>query len=100
VSVAVALSGKQRRQLRALGHHRAVVVQVGVDGVTAGILAALAQALIDHELVKVRIDADREGRAVVTAALAEGTGAEVVQSLGRTLLLYRARKENPTLVLK
>jgi RNA-binding protein len=90
------LSGKQRRHLRGLGHHLEAVVQVGKDGLTEGIVGALDVALETHELIKVRllesVGGDRQG---VAAGLAEAGNAELVQVLGRTLLLYRARKKDP-----
>ena len=96
----MALTGKQRRTLRALGHHLSAVVQVGHQGVTDALLAALEQALHDHELVKVRISENApEPRAVVAEALANASASEVAQLLGRTVLLYRARPENPKIVL-
>lgn len=92
------LTGKQRRKLRALGHHLQVVVQVGQKGVTPEVVAAVEQALADHELVKVKISADaadeKEDRHAAAAAIAEQTGAAVAQVLGRTALLYKQRKKN------
>ena len=94
------LDGQQRRKLRALGHHLAVVVQVGHEGVTPGVLAALEQALWDHELVKVRLASeDRETRQEQAEALAFGTGAEIAQVLGRTVLLYKASPDEPRIEL-
>jgi RNA-binding protein len=94
------LTGKQRRTLRALGHHLQAAVQVGHAGVTDALLAALEQALHDHELVKVRISENaEEPRAIVAANLASSTGAELAQLLGRTVLLYRPRKEKPKILL-
>jgi RNA-binding protein len=89
----MALNGKQKRQLRALGHHLQAVVQVGSSGVTPGVVAATSQALADHELVKVKVALDREERAAALAALVEGTGAEVAQVLGKTALLFLKRKK-------
>lgn len=66
-------------------------MQVGNNGVTPGVLGAVEQALDDHELIKVKIADEREGRAEVIAALAEQTGSEVAQVLGRTALLFRKR---------
>lgn len=92
------LTGKQRRKLRALGHHLQVVVQVGQKGVTPEVVAAVEQALADHELVKVKISADaaseKEDRHEAAAAIAAQTGAAVAQVLGRTVLLYKQRKKN------
>jgi RNA-binding protein len=94
------LDGKKRRKLRALGHHLSVVVQVGHEGVTPGLLAALEQALWDHELVKVKLASeDREVRKEQVAALAEGTGSEVAQVLGRTALLYKPNPDEPRIEL-
>lgn len=88
------LTGKQKAQLRALGHHLNPVVQVGSDGVTEGVIAAAAQALEDHELIKVKIASeDREGRAGAVETLVNGTGSEVAQTLGRTVLLFKKRKK-------
>jgi len=94
------LDGKQRRKLRALGHHLAVVVQVGQEGVTPGVLAALEQALWDHELVKVKLTSDdRETRQEQAEALSFGTGSEVAQVLGRTVLLYKPNPDEPRIEL-
>lgn len=89
------MTGKQRRHLRSLGHHLHAVVQVGDAGVTDGVIAATSQALEDHELVKVRIADDREGREEAIEALADGTGSEVAQVLGRTVLLFKRRTKKP-----
>ncbi|HXX30438.1 MAG TPA: ribosome assembly RNA-binding protein YhbY [Myxococcaceae bacterium] len=96
----MALSGKQRRTLRALGHHLRPVVQVGHSGVTDALVAALEQALHDHELVKVKVSENAPGtRAEIASALAASTGSEVAQLLGRTALLYRPRPDDPKIVL-
>lgn len=95
----MALNGKQRRQLRALGHHLEVVVQVGANGVTDGVIAATQQALEDHELIKVKIAAEREERETAIAALSQATGSEVAQTLGRTVLLWKKRKKKSKIEL-
>lgn len=90
------LDGRQRRKLRALGHHLAVVVRVGQEGVTPGVVAAVEQALWDHELVKVKLASeDRVTREEQVGTLAAGTGAEVAQVLGRTVLLYKPNPDEP-----
>jgi RNA-binding protein len=69
------------------------VVQVGGNGVTPGVIAAATRALLDHELIKVKVDDEREGREAALAALVAGTGAEVAQVLGKTALLFKKRKK-------
>lgn len=87
------LTGKQRRALRALGHHLEPVVIVGQHGVTEGVIAAVEQALQDHELIKVKINEGPETRQEAAQKMAEGTQAELAQLLGRTALLFKKRKE-------
>jgi RNA-binding protein len=96
----MSLTGKQRRHLRALAHPLRPVVQVGKEGVTEALIAAVDRALADHELIKVKLgeNADLE-RHAAAAALAEATHAEVAQVLGNTLLLYRPDPERPTIQL-
>lgn len=94
------LNGKQRRQLRALGHHLSVVVQVGAEGVTEGVIGASAAALEDHELIKVKIAGeDREERGAAIERLAAGTGSEIAQTLGKTVLLWKKRKKKSKIEL-
>jgi RNA-binding protein len=90
----VPLTGKQRRHLRGLGHHLEPVVLVGQSGVTEGIIAAVEQALKDHELIKVKINEGPEDRHEGAEKLAQGTGSELVQLLGRTVLLFKKRDED------
>ncbi|GEL69136.1 MULTISPECIES: ribosome assembly RNA-binding protein YhbY [Myxococcus] len=88
------LTGKQRRHLRALGHHLEPVVIVGQAGVTEGVIAAIEQALQDHELIKVKINEGPETRQEAAARIAEGTQAELAQLLGRTALVFKKRKKD------
>jgi len=90
----VPLTGKQRRALRAKGHHMEPVVIVGQSGVTEGVISAVTQALDDHELIKVKINEGPETRQEAAARMAEGTGSELVQLLGRTALLFKKRAED------
>jgi RNA-binding protein len=94
------LTGKQRRHLRALGHELKPIVLVGKGGIDEGLVAALDQALADHELVKVKIGDNAEiERREAADQLAEKTHSEVAQVLGYTVLLYRAHPDDPKIEL-
>ncbi|HVZ75214.1 MAG TPA: ribosome assembly RNA-binding protein YhbY [Polyangia bacterium] len=89
-------SGDLRRKLRGHGHTLDPLVQIGKGGVTKGVLAQVAQALFDHELVKVRIGTECPAdRFEVADALAEQPGTNVVQILGRTVLVYKRHPQKP-----
>jgi len=94
------LDGRQRRHLRALGHHQKAVVHVGVHGLTPGVVQAVDEALTQHELVKVRIAGEAPTPvAELGPKLALGTRSALAQTIGRTLLLYRPHPKKPRIVL-
>ena len=95
-----ALTGKQRRHLRALGHHLEPVVQVGKQGLTDAVIAAADAALAQHELIKVRIATEcPDDRVDVAARLAPALDGQIAQVLGRTVLVYRRHPKEPKIQL-
>lgn len=96
----MALTGKQRRYLRSLGHPLTPAVAVGKEGLSEAVGEAVDQALARHELIKVKIGKnallDRKQAAQELAAM---TGSEVAQVIGNTILLYRADPEEPKIEL-
>jgi RNA-binding protein len=94
------LTGKQRRYLRSLGHPLGVTVQLGRGGISEGFLAAVEQALRDHELIKIKVaEAAGVDRHQAAEQLAGHTRSAIAQVLGNTVLLYRAREEDPAIEL-
>ena len=94
------LSGKQRRHLRSLAHPLRPLVHLGKGGIDTGVVAAVDQALTDHELIKVRVGEHMElDRHAAADALALQTKSLVAQVLGNVVLLYRAHPEKPQIVL-
>jgi RNA-binding protein len=85
-----------RRLLRAHGHALQAVVQIGKGGTNDAVIAQVARALLDHELIKVKLAREcPETRFEVAERLGEGPGVNVVQILGRTILLYRRHPKHP-----
>ena len=100
MSPASQLTGKQRRYLRALGQRLAATLHVGHDGVTDAVVRQADAQLTAHELIKVRVsESAPRGRHDVADELADRTKAALAQVLGRTALLYRARSDEPAIVL-
>ncbi len=95
-----ALGGKAIRHLRALGHHLDPIVQIGKEGITDAVVAATREALLAHELVKVKVGGEAPiDRKDAGAELAARAGAALAQTLGRTFLLYKRHPHRPTIVL-
>lgn len=84
------LTGKQKRFLRAQAHTLPAVCQIGKDGMHQNLLESVANALDTHELVKIRIlETCQVSKNEVALDLSAATKAEVVQILGRTIVLYK-----------
>jgi RNA-binding protein len=94
------LTGKQKRYLRSKAHHLNPIFQVGKGGVNDNMVTQIAEALEVRELIKVNIlqncDEDRD---TVAYELSKGAGAELVQVIGNTIVLYKESRENKQLEL-
>jgi len=88
----VTLTSKQRADLRAQAHHLSVAAHVGHQGITDSVRQTLEDALKNHELVKVQFSKNTAATPKQAANdLAAAVTAEVVQAIGRTATLYRAK---------
>jgi RNA-binding protein len=64
--------------------------------VTPAVLKQLDEALLAHELVKVKVGSESpEDRFEAAARVAAGPGVLLAQLLGRTLLVYRKHPDKP-----
>lgn len=96
----MALTEKQLRFLRGKAHPLRPVVMLGNKGLTDSVVAETAQALRDHELIKVRVRAaGRAQRDALLAALVARTASTLVARIGHVAVLYRAATPLPRLVL-
>ncbi|GAB3341498.1 MULTISPECIES: ribosome assembly RNA-binding protein YhbY [Chromohalobacter] len=95
----MSLSQAQKKAFRSIGHHLNPVVTVSENGLTEGVLAELARALEDHELIKIKLAiGDRDARQTVLDELTESSQSELVQTIGKVALLYRRNpRVNPKL---
>ncbi|MCX7780833.1 MAG: ribosome assembly RNA-binding protein YhbY [Negativicutes bacterium] len=94
------LTGKQKRFLKALGSALDPIVQIGKAGVAPTVAAGAREALLARELIKVRVLRNSPDEAKdALAALAEATGAELVQVIGHNGLLYKRHPEKPKIEL-
>jgi RNA-binding protein len=90
----VVLEGYQRQYLRGLAHDLKPIVHVGDKGVTDEVAAAVGQALLEHELMKVRLH-EPEDKQAMAELLAEKCGAVLCGLVGHTLILYKKHPKTP-----
>lgn len=97
---AAPLTGKHKSYLRSLAHPLKAVVQIGHQGLTAGVVAALEVALERHELIKVKVAGDAEvGASELGPQIEKATHGQVAQIIGHTLVVYRRREQDPKIQL-
>lgn len=89
------LSGKQKRYLRSLAVNEKAIFQIGKDGLNDNLYKSLKEALLARELVKVSVlkTCDLDMNEIVVD-LCANTSAELVQIIGKTVVLYKRSKEN------
>jgi RNA-binding protein len=95
------LTPKQRAHLRSLANHLKPVVHVGTGGITHATLQSIREAFNTRELLKVKV---LEGAPAVAKATAgriatDLSDVQVVQTIGRTVVLYRPHPEKPEIRL-
>jgi RNA-binding protein len=86
------LKGSQRKYLRGLAHGYKALVQIGKEGLSRGVVQAIDTALEAHELIKVKIAADREEREQLVPLIEQHAGCECVGTVGRMAIFFR---QNP-----
>lgn len=90
------LTSKQIKYLRGLGHKLPALVLVGKDGITPQLIKAAGVELQNHELIKVKIGNNSSVNKTEAAdILPQATGSDLVQLIGKTLLLFRPNPERP-----
>ena len=89
-------SSKLRRSLRAHGHALSALVQVGKGGLSPAVIKQVEQTLADHELVKLKVDTDSpDDRLAVAEQLGARPGLNIVQIVGRAVLVYKRHPHKP-----
>jgi RNA-binding protein len=92
------VTDRQRRHLKGLAHHLKPVVIVGQAGVSQAVLDEIGASLDSHELIKVKVNAgDREERQRMIGQITEHTQAQLIDTIGHVIVLFRAnpKKKQP-----
>ena len=88
------MTSKQRAYLKVLAMTMEPILQVGKSSITPEHTAAVAEALEARELIKINVlqnclDDPRE----IAEVLAERTNSQVVQVIGKKIVLYKEGKK-------
>ena len=94
------MTGKQKRYLRAMAHPLKPVLNLGKQGLSQETRREIEAQLLEHELIKVRVlDNCPLTKKECVDELFRAKGLEVVQVIGKTLVLYCPYPEEPEIEL-
>ncbi len=83
------MEAAQKKKLKTQAHSLKPVIMVGQAGLTDAVLAETEIVLNTHELIKVKIRAEREERKQISEKICAVTGAILLQSIGQIIVIYR-----------
>ncbi|MBK8816455.1 MAG: ribosome assembly RNA-binding protein YhbY [Methylococcaceae bacterium] len=83
------MDSASKKKLRSQAHGLKPVIMIGQAGVTEGVLAETEIALDHHELIKVKIRAERDERNTMCEKICTATKANLIQMIGQIAVLYR-----------
>lgn len=95
------LTQEEKKQLKALASTEKTKYQLGKNEITDTLLVMLDKALTARELIKIDVMRSIDTPILELALdLSSKLHAEVVQVVGKVIVLYRKNKENPKIKLK
>ena len=88
------MTSKQRSYLKGIAMTTEPIFQIGKSSVTPELTAAIAEALEARELIKITVlkNCLDDGKSIAQV-LAERTRSEVVQVIGKKIVLYKPAKD-------
>ncbi len=92
------LTSKQRAYLRGIAAEYETIFQIGKGGVTEVMCREIGEALRKRELIKLKVLENSGWTAREAAdAVAEQTGADVVQVIGNKFVLFKRNPKEPVI---
>ncbi|CUM93069.1 MULTISPECIES: ribosome assembly RNA-binding protein YhbY [Turicibacter] len=94
------LTGKQKSYLKGLSHNMQPIIQIGKNGVNEMLVKTIEDALEARELIKISVLQNcLEEPKTMAIDIADVLEAEVVQVIGRTIILYKQSRKKKQIVL-
>ncbi|WP_250278467.1 ribosome assembly RNA-binding protein YhbY [[Clostridium] colinum] len=94
------LNSKQRAYLRGLSNKIDPIFQIGKGGVSPELVVAIDEALEARELIKCTVlNNCMDDIKYIASAISERTKSDIVQIIGKKIVVYRESKEKPIIVL-
>ena len=94
------MTSKQRAYLKGLAMTMEPVVHIGKSSVTPELVTSVDEAIEKRELIKLAVLKNcMDDPRAIAEMVAERTNSQVVQVIGKKIVLYRKNKDNPKIIL-
>ncbi|MCF6299949.1 MAG: YhbY family RNA-binding protein [Proteobacteria bacterium] len=81
--------------LRGIAHNIKPIVTISDKGLTENVLNEIEIAINHHEILKIKIRADRDTRSLLQEQILKQSRAHLIQSIGQTLTIFRINHKDP-----
>ncbi len=96
----IMLTPKNKAYLKGLANHLKAQINLGKGEIDEGVITSVNNSLEAHELIKIKIlQNSNELCEDLATQIAKKTKSEVVDIIGRTIILYRESKKNHKIIL-
>ncbi len=94
------MNSRQRAYLKSLASNLNPVFQIGKNNLTPEVTEAVRECFNNNELIKIAVLKNSlEDPKAMAGTLAERTGSEVVEVIGKKIVLYKPFKDDPKIIL-
>ena len=95
------MNSKKRAFLKKKAHNLEPMVRIGKDGLNENIIQSILDAIDSRELLKVKILQNfEEEKGTIYSKLMDVKDFEVVGMIGRTIIIFKENKDNPSISLE
>jgi RNA-binding protein len=94
------ITSKQRAYLRGMANKLESIIQIGKGGASPDLVSAVREALDARELIKMNVleNCDEDVKELAQL-ISERTRSDVVQVIGRKIVLFKQSNEKPVIEL-
>ncbi len=85
------MDSARKKQLKAQAHSLKPVIIVGQSGLTDAVLKEIEITLNTHELIKIKIRAEKQERIQIRDQIVTDTQSELIQTIGQIIVIFRLK---------
>ena len=94
------MTSKQRAYLKGLAMTMDPILNVGKSSVTPELVISVEEAIAKRELIKIGVLKNcMDDPRIIAETIAERTNSQVVQVIGKKIVLYKRNKDKPKIEL-